>query len=244
MMVIRSIIIDMPGIVSSFCAPLAAAGVEMIYLSTFNTDLILVKEERVEEAYTHVKGSLAFLSAQVEEAARQRRIREQAIANGDIIDRKDNSSPPTPTPLTPVPAVIRTHHQTSSMDHVTSSSSSSTAANGARPIDIVSPNGSRAVGHSFAPSTPSAATINGMPISASPDDNDDGETRMHLSPLSTKLGLINFSKCHLPLCAHALLSIFLNPTRTEYVTPTRTSGNNQSISDSLSISSYIHVPML
>ena len=33
--------IDMPGIVSSLSAPLSKAGVEMLYLSTFHTDVIL-----------------------------------------------------------------------------------------------------------------------------------------------------------------------------------------------------------
>jgi hypothetical protein len=200
----------MPGIVSSFCAPLAQAGVEMIYLSTFNTDLILVKEERVSEAYEHVKGSLAFLSKQVEESARIRR----AIAAGEIVDRKDNSSPSPLTTSTTATIASPNHGGqlvTRPLDIASPlSASSSTSSSIGTPASASStPIGSRSSGNAFSPMHGNGNGISGN----SNEGDDDNETRMHLSPLVTKLSLLNFNKRHLPLCSHALLSIFLNPVR-------------------------------
>ena len=41
---------DQVGVLASFASPLAAAGVSLFALSTFDTDYVLVKEERVGAA--------------------------------------------------------------------------------------------------------------------------------------------------------------------------------------------------
>ncbi len=41
---------DAVGILASLSAPLAAAGIPILALSTFDTDLVLVREDRIDEA--------------------------------------------------------------------------------------------------------------------------------------------------------------------------------------------------
>lgn len=45
------------GILASVLGPLAAAGVGILALSTFDTDLVLVKEERLEEALAALRAA-------------------------------------------------------------------------------------------------------------------------------------------------------------------------------------------
>ncbi len=54
-------ILDQPGVVSSLCAPLNSIGFELLYVSLHDSDIILVKENRVDEAFEILSRSLNFL---------------------------------------------------------------------------------------------------------------------------------------------------------------------------------------
>eukprot|EP01119_Soliformovum_irregulare_P013183 TRINITY_DN3489_c0_g1_i1.p1 TRINITY_DN3489_c0_g1~~TRINITY_DN3489_c0_g1_i1.p1 ORF type:complete len:304 (+),score=44.40 TRINITY_DN3489_c0_g1_i1:246-1157(+) len=51
--------IDLTGLVASLSAPLTRLGIEMVYLSTFESDLILVSEENLEKASTCLRERIA-----------------------------------------------------------------------------------------------------------------------------------------------------------------------------------------
>lgn len=50
--------IDMPGIVSALSAPLAHANIQMLFISSHKTDLILVPADSVDSAFKMVKSNL------------------------------------------------------------------------------------------------------------------------------------------------------------------------------------------
>jgi len=87
--------INETGIVATLSSPLTSAGITMMYLSTFKTDLILVPENKIDEAVECLHAKLA--SCKQEQVQQQQQPSVQITSSPTATAKNNNNKTPTHT---------------------------------------------------------------------------------------------------------------------------------------------------
>jgi len=223
-------IIDEIGIVCGLSCPLAEAGFEMIYLSTYHTDLILVKEEKVKEAFECLQKTMLLLTKRLAKDKQKHTHKQENRkhshdhnhihiygTNGQqTTNSHDDNLNLNPNPQPSSKPLLIVKKQTN------------------KPVTIhhsSSPNGMIHEEDTFLPLSVSPSLSTSPPLFPSPSSLPPAGTepaKIHISALQNKLIIAHFPKSQLPQCAFAILKIVLDQRRTNFFSYT-CAGNDVSV---------------
>ncbi len=202
--------VETVGIVSSVSAPLAArdSALEMLVLSTFATDLVLVKHERISDAFAVLQQNLKMYNAK---AAAANSTDTKSTAAAPTTDSKQSAqAAPQPTSTSLLTVALQSKQSTNTKSAQQSGPPSGTSSGAVSPFSVSPPVGSSTANGSpaslaLAPSAAGKSTAGG-----SGNASGAGANRLSLSVLPNRLRLLGFKSDAISSYAYAILAILLD----------------------------------